>query len=169
MSGNSNVIKIFEYALNQERTGLNFFRQALKTMGIGAAVTALQRLTLEEEGHIAFISSILKELRRDGDIDLDSMKELTIEPTDYFDARARTEFLEQCVHGSMIPDVTVFNTAWLIEKDLSDFYSKMAERVEGAPKSALEMLSKWEAEHEKFFREYRDRLSATYAEMPWGG
>jgi len=169
MPGNSNAIKIFEYALNQERTGLNFFRQALKTMGIGAAVTALQRLTLEEEGHIAFISSILKELRRDGDIDLDSMKELTIEPTDYFDARARTEFLEQCVHGSMIPDVTVFNTAWLIEKDLSDFYSKMAERVEGAPKSALEMLSKWEAEHEKFFREYRDRLSATYAEMPWGG
>ena len=169
MPGNSNAIKIFEYALNQERTGLNFFRQALKTMGIGAAVTALQRLTLEEEGHIAFISSILKELRRDGDIDLDSMKELTIEPTDYFDARARTEFLEQCVHGSMIPDVTVFNTAWLIEKDLSDFYSKMADKVEGAPKSALEMLSKWEAEHEKFFREYRDRLSATYAEMPWGG
>ena len=169
MPGNSNVIKIFEYALNQERTGLNFFRQALKTMGIGAAVTALQRLTLEEEGHIAFISSILKELRRDGEIDLDSVKELAIEPTDYFDARARTEFLEQCVQGSMIPDVTVFSTAWLIEKDLSDFYSKMAEKVEGAPKSALEMLSKWEAEHERFFREYRDRLSATYAEMPWGG
>jgi rubrerythrin len=169
MPGNSNVIKIFEYALNQERTGLNFFRQALKTMGIGAAVTALQRLTLEEEGHIAFISSILKDLRRDGEIDLDSVKELAIEPTDYFDARARTEFLEQCVQGSMIPDVTVFSTAWLIEKDLSDFYSKMAEKVEGAPKSALEMLSKWEAEHERFFREYRDRLSATYAEMPWGG
>lgn len=169
MPGNYNVIKIFEYALNQERTGLNFFRQSLKTMAIGAAVTALQRLTLEEEGHIAFISGILEELRGGREIDLDSVKELAIEPTDYFDARARTEFLEQCVHGSMIPDVTVFNAAWLIEKDLSDFYSKMAEKVEGAPKSALEMLSKWEAEHEKFFREYRDRLSAIYAEMPWGG
>lgn len=169
MPGNPNVIKIFEYALNQERTGLNFFRQSLQTMGIGAAVTALQRLTLEEEGHIAFISGILEDLRGGREIDLDNVKELAIEPTDYFDARARTEFLERCVHGSMIPDVTVFNAAWLIEKDLSDFYSKMAEKVEGTPKSALEMLSKWEAEHEKFFREYRDRLSATYAEMPWGG
>jgi rubrerythrin len=169
MPGNPNVIKIFEYALNQERTGLNFFRQSLQMMGIGAAVTALQRLSLEEEGHIAFISGILEELRRGSGIDLDELKELAIEPTDYFDARARTEFLEQCVHGSMIPDVTVFNTAWLIEKDLSDFYAKMAEKVQGAPKSALEMLSKWEAEHEKFFREYRDRLSATYAGMPWGG
>ena len=64
MPGNSNVIKIFEYALNQERTGINFFRQSLQRMGIGAAVTALQRLTLEEEGHIAFISGILEELRR---------------------------------------------------------------------------------------------------------
>ena len=169
MPGNSNVIKIFEYALNQERTGINFFRQSLQRMGIGAAVTALQRLILEEEGHIAFISGILEELRRGHDIDLDDLKDIAIEPTDYFDARARTEFLEQCVHGSMIPDVTVFNTAWLIERDLSDFYSKMAQKVEGAPKSALDMLSKWEAEHEKFFREYRDRLSATYAEMPWGG
>ncbi len=169
MPGNSNVIRIFEYALNQERTGISFFRQSLDRMGIGAAISALKRLILEEEGHIAFISGILDGLRRGNEIDPYNLKDFAIEPSNYFDARARTEFLEQCVQGSMVPDVTIFNTAWLIEKDLSDFYSKMSERIEGAPKSALEMLSKWEAEHEKFFREYRDRLSAVYAEMPWGG
>jgi hypothetical protein len=31
------------------------------------------------------------------------------------------------------------------------------------------MLSNWEKEHERFFREYRDKLSDIYANMPWGG
>ena len=30
------------------------------------------------------------------------------------------------MEGSMVPDVTVFNTAWLIEKDISEFYARMA-------------------------------------------
>lgn len=69
----------------------------------------------------------------------------------------------------MVPDVTVFNTAWLIEKDLSDYYGQMAEQTEGKASKALRMLSNWEKEHEKFFREYRDKLSAVYSQMPWGG
>ncbi len=92
-----------------------------------------------------------------------------MEPTNYFDERARHEFLEQCVEGSMVPDVTVFNTAWLIEKDLSEFYAMMAEKTEGKAKQALTMLANWEKEHERFFREYRDKLSEVYANMPWGG
>ncbi len=44
------------------------------------------------------------------------MEGLALAPTNYFDERNRSEFLEQCVYESMIPDVTVFNTAWLIER-----------------------------------------------------
>jgi rubrerythrin len=69
----------------------------------------------------------------------------------------------------MVPDVTVFNTAWLIEKDLSEYYEKMAAQTEGEAKNALGMLSNWEKGHEKFFREYRDKLSEVYSRMPWGG
>ena len=118
---------------------------------------------------MAFISGILKELKAEGQINLEEIKNVALEPTNYFDERARVEFLEQCIEGSMVPDVTVFNTAWLIEKDLSDFYAKMAEKVDGKPKDALLMLSKWEMEHEKFFRDFRDKLSEIYANMPWGG
>jgi len=169
MASKENVIKIFEYALNQEQTGLSFFRQSLERMGLGAAVSAFKRLIQEEEGHIAFISGILRELKADGQINLETVRNLALEPTNYFDERARAEFLEQCIEGSMVPDVTVFNTAWLIEKDLSEFYANMAEKVDGKPKEALTMLSKWEKEHERFFRDYRDRLSEIYANMPWGG
>jgi rubrerythrin len=169
MSMNEKVIKIFEYALNQERTGMSFFQNSLQRLGIGAAVTAFKTLIQEEQKHIDFITRIISDLKADREIELSNLKDVIIEPTNYFDDRARSEFLEKCVEGSMVPDVTVFNTAWLIEKDLSEYYAKMAEQTEGKAKQALTMLSNWEKEHERFFREYRDKLSDVYANMPWGG
>lgn len=169
MGDNKKLIKIFEYALNQEKTGMNFFQNSLERMGIGAAVTALKRLIEEEQKHIEFISMILGDLKQEVEIDLEKAKEVALPPTNYFDDRAKSEFLEQCVDGSMVPDVTVFNTAWLIEKDLSEFYAKMAKQTEGKASSALSMLAGWEKQHEQFFRDYRDRLSDVYAHMPWGG
>ena len=169
MAGNEKLIKIFEYALNQEETGRTFFQHSLQRMGIGAAVSAFKRLIEEEEKHILFIRKILKDLKKGEEIELSSHKEAAMEPTNYFDERAKSEFLQQCVEGSMVPDVTVFNTAWLIEKDLSEFYERMANSTEGKASEALTMLSDWEKEHERFFREYRDKLSEVYATMPWGG
>lgn len=169
MSVNEKVIKIFEYALNQEKTGMSFFQNSLQRLAVGAAVTAFKTLIQEEQKHIDFITRIILDLKEDREIELSSMKDVIIEPTNYFDDRARSEFLEQCVEGSMVPDVTVFNTAWLIEKDLSEYYARMAELTQGKAKQALTMLSNWEKEHERFFREYRDKLSDVYANMPWGG
>lgn len=163
------LIKIFEYALNQEESGKSFFQHSLQRMGIGAAVSAFKRLIEEEEKHIEFINRILKGLKEGSELDLSNIKGVILKPTNYFDVRAASEFLQQCVEGSMVPDVTVFNTAWLIEKDISEFYEKMANRTEGKAKEALTMLSRWEKAHEKFFRKYRDKLSKTYANMPWGG
>jgi len=169
MEQSEKLIKIFHYALNQEETGKSFFQVSLQRMSIGAAVSAFKRLIEEEEKHIQFINEILKNLQGESKMDLDQIKEVVLEPTNYFDDRARSEFLEQCVEGSMVPDVTVFNTAWLIEKDLSEFYERMANQTEGKAKEALLMLSQWEKGHEKFFREYRDKLSEVYSKMPWGG
>ncbi len=162
-------IKIFEYALNQEQTGMSFFRESLRRMGVGAAVSAFQRLVKEEEAHIKFISSILDDLKKGADPTVPDPTGLGLEWTDYFDGRARSEFLQQCVEGSMVPDVTVFNTAWLIEKDLSEYYELAASKTDGPAQEALRMLAGWERQHERFFREFRDRLSKVYAEMPWGG
>jgi hypothetical protein len=88
---------------------------------------------------------------------------------DFFDERARSEFLRICLEGSMVPDVTVFNIAWLIEKDLSEFYERMANQTKGKTVEALTMLSQWEKGHEIFFREYRDRITEAYSKMAWGG
>jgi rubrerythrin len=163
------LIKIFEYALNQEYTGKSFFEVSLKRMGMGSAISAFKKLIEEEEKHIEFITRIIDDIKSGNFSDISKIKEIVIEPTDYFDERAKKEFLEQCIEGSMVPDITVFNTAWLIEKDLSDFYSKMAQKTEGISRDALLMLSQWEKSHEKFFKQYRDKLNEVYSEMPWGG
>jgi len=169
MSSKENLIKIFEYALNQEKTGMSFFRTSLDRMGFGAAIDAFKKLIKEEERHIDFISRILKNLHEKDEVEIPDMKDAPIRETDFFDARSESEFLQQCIEGSMVPDVTVFNTAWLIEKDLSEFYEKMASQTEGKARQALEMLSRWEKSHEIFFRTYRDKLSDMYSRMPWGG
>ena len=164
-----NLIKVYEYALNQEQTGMSFFQTSLERMGIGAAVNAFKQLIKEEEKHILFITRIIDNLKRGADLDLAEVQEFVLEPTDYFNERAKSEFLEQCLIGSMVPDVTVFNTAWLIEKDLSEFYANAARKTEGPESEAFGMLARWEKAHEKFFKEYRDKTSAIYASMPWGG
>lgn len=166
---NQNLIRIFEYALNQEETGKRFFETSLERLGVGAATTAFKRLIEEEGRHIEFINTILGTLRSEDELKIDDLKPMILEPTDYFDQRSRSEFLERCVYESMVPDVTVFNTAWLIEKDLSEFYENMAKNTSGQPAEALNMLSGWEKAHERFFREFRDQLTETYSKMPWGG
>ena len=169
MDKNTNLIKIFEYALNQEKTGMSFFQTSLERMGVGAAVSAFEKLIREEQRHIDFISGIIKDLKNGNEIGFSEPVHVAIEETNYFDERSRKEFMEQCVQGSMVPDVTIFNTAWLIEKDLSEFYARMSEKTSGKVSKALSMLSEWEKQHEKFFKEYRDKLSDVYSQMPWGG
>jgi len=169
MSVDESLIRIFEYALQQEETGKSFFQNSLQRMGWGAAVGAFKQLIKEEEHHIHFIEGILHNLKEGRLVNLPHKTDVLLEPTNYFDERAKSEFLQQCLEGSMVPEVTIFNTAWLIEKDLSEFYQKMADQTEGKAKEALQMLSSWEKQHERFFREYRDKFQEIYSKMPWGG
>lgn len=169
MTTEQNLIRVFEYALNQEETGKQFFQNSLQRMGVGAAVSAFRRLVEEEEKHIVFITKILNNLRKGESFEPSGLEEIVLKPINYFDERAKSEFLQQCIEGSMVPDVTVFNTAWLIEKDISEFYAKMAMNATGKTKSAFQMLADWEKTHERFFREFRDKIAEVYSTMPWGG
>jgi len=157
MPASENLIRIFEYALQQEETGKSFFQNSLQRMGMGAAISAFKRLIQEEEHHILFIKNILEGLKHGN----------PIEPS--FGKGVILEFLQKCLEGSMVPEVTIFNTAWLIEKDLSEFYEKMSKQTEGKAREAFQMLSTWEKGHERLFREFRDKFSEIYSKMPWGG
>ena len=74
MTKTNKLIKIFEFALNQEKTGKSFFQSSIERMGIGSAVSAFKRLIAEEEKHIEFITGILEHLYEDSDFDLTHME-----------------------------------------------------------------------------------------------
>jgi len=165
MTQNKQLIKIFEYALTQEKNGLNFFQNALKQLEISATKNAFKRLIEEEEQHVEYIERILKGLKEGPTLEESDFKVKSLKKTQFFDKKARSEFNKQFKKGSQLPDVAIFNTAWLLEKDISDFYENMASQTDGEAKKALGMLARWENSHEEFFREYRDRLLNVYSDI----
>ena len=169
MSDEQNLIKIFKYALNQEETGKSFFQTSIQRMDWPAAVDAFSQLIKEEEKHILFIKRILGMLDEGRPEKLKNMANQEIQKDNFFDDRAKKEFLQERLYESMVPDVTIFNVAWLIEKDLREFYEKMANQTEGYAKEAFALLASWERGHEDFFRDYREKLIEIYSHLSWGG
>ena len=96
------------------------------------------------------IEKIFSDLKKGSPVALPRQKGPEEEPINPFEERAKKEFLARCLEGSMVPEVTIFNTAWLIEKDLSEFYEKMAGQTEGKAREALMYLSRWEQAHEEW-------------------
>ena len=162
------VRKIYEYALQREREGMNFFKQNAGRFEHAAAVGAFEKLAGEEQKHIEFIQGLIDALDKEGATGLERGKELEAEG--FFSQRARTEMLDQTVIEAMVPDLAVLRMAYLIERDFVEFYEMAADRVDDEnAKEALGMLARWERGHEQLFKEMHDKAFEEYAGMPWGG
>lgn len=159
-----NLQKIYEYALQREKEGYQFFKNNADKSGHAAVAGVFQKLADEELKHIEYINGLLK--------NLDEKTEQVaaeLDGDDWFEGRAKEELLDQTLIESMIPDVAVLRTAYLIEKDLAEFYEKAAGQASGEGQKALARLSKWEKGHESFFKELHDKVYEEYTQMPWGG
>ncbi len=162
------VRKVYEYALQREYEGRDFFRQNAGRFGHAAAVGAFESLAEEEQKHIEFIQGLIAALDEKGTTGLETGKAL--EKEGFFSQRARTEMLDQTVIEAMVPDLAVLRMAYLIERDFAEFYEMAADRVEDkSAKEALGMLARWERVHEQLFKEMHDKAFEEYAGMPWGG
>ena len=161
-----NVQRIYEYALQSEREGVGFFQRNAERMSHAAAVEIFRKLAAEEQRHIEFIQGLLEALES-GQSALETSIEL--EQEDFFLQRAELERLDQTTLESMVPDLTVLRTAYLIERDFAEFYETAAQKVEGDVSEALAMLAHWERGHEQLFKDIHDKLLEEYMNMPWGG
>ncbi len=159
-----NLKKIYEYALQREQEGYQFFKSNADKSSHGAAKGVFQKLADEELKHIKFIQQLIAESERDS-----GATEITLEEDDWFEQKAKEELLDQTLIESMIPDVAVLRTAYLIEHDLSEFYESAAKKASGTAEKAFTMLAKWERAHEAFFKELHDKVFEEYTQMPWGG
>jgi len=159
-----NLQKIYEYALQREQEGYQFFQANADKASHAAATGVFQKLADEELKHIRYIEHLMAE---PGDKTATSNAEL--KGDDWFEDRARKEFLNQTLIESMIPDVAVLRTAYLIEHDLSEFYEMAAAKSDGKAQAAFKQLARWERGHEAFFKELHDKVFEEYTQMPWGG
>jgi len=167
-----NVRHILTYALQREREGKRFFEENAGRMAHAAAASIFRQLAEEEQRHVDYIQALLRRLAASDGVD-DALPapdpEPDVGPDSLFTARAVVEHLDQSVIESMIPDVAVLRTAYLIERDFAELYETAAERAEGQAKDALLALARWERGHERLFQELHDRVFDMYAGMPWGG
>lgn len=159
-----NVQKVYEYALQREKEGYQFFKSNADKSNHAAVAAVFQKLADEELKHIEYINGLLK-----GEDDIVQKSAAALEGDDWFESKAQQELLDQTLIESMIPDVAVLRTAYLIEKDLSEFYEKAAEKATGEARLALSRIAKWERGHEAFFKELHDKVFEEYTQMPWGG
>ena len=162
-----NLRKVYEYALQREREGRDFFESNAKRMSHAAATGIFLTLVAEEEKHIATIQGLLSALEsgRAGE----ARPEGELAGHGFFSERAASEDLDQTVIESMIPDVTILRMAYLIERDFAEFYEMAAARAEGDAQKALNSLAVWERGHERLFKGIHERVYQEYMEMPWGG
>jgi len=160
-----NLQKIYEYALQREQEGYRFFKGNADRASHAAAAGVFQKLADEELKHINFIKELMNHTpgaKPAGDA----------EPADggWFEDRARKELLDQTLIESMIPDIAVLRTAYLIEHDLAEFYEQAAAKAAaGMARDAFTKLARWERGHEALFKELHDKVFQEYTEMPWGG
>ena len=161
------IRKVYDYALQREHEGKQFFEQNAARLSHAAAASAFERLAGEEQKHIEFIQGLLDTL--DKAESPGAAADVEMEQEGFFSERAASELLDQTVLEAMVPDLPVLRTAYLIERDLAEFYEMAASKAQGEAKEALEMLAQWERGHEAFFRQIHDKAFEEYADMPWGG
>jgi rubrerythrin len=158
--------KVLTYALDREREGYAFFSSHAEKAQHASVQGVFQRLATEEQAHIRFIEKLIAGL--DNGVPATSDEEASRDTT-FFSDRAASEMIEQCTAEAMVPDLPVLRMAFLIERDLSEFYADAAKNSEGETRKAFEKLSVWEFEHERLFKSIHDRVFAEYSGMPWGG
>jgi rubrerythrin len=162
------IIKIYQYALQREYEGRDFFRKNAGRFGHAAVIGVFENLAEEEEKHIAFIQGLIDALEGKGPAPLEAGR--AMEEAGFFSARAQSEMLDQTVIEAMVPDLAVLRTAYLIERDFAEFYEMSADKVKDpVAQKSLQMLGRWERQHEKLFKTMHDKAFEEYAQMPWGG
>jgi rubrerythrin len=162
------IRKIYEYALQREHEGKNFFQQNAGRFSHAAVSDVFEKMAEEEQAHITFIENLIAKLDMGEAVDTQPGTEL--EESGFFSQRADTEMLDQAVIESMVPDLTVLRMAYLIERDFAEFYEMAAKNADDETAAlTLQMLARWERGHERLFKGMHDTAFQEYAGMPWGG
>ena len=163
-----NYQNVIRYAMERELQGVDFFKSNAEKVSQASAKDMLLRLADVEMDHYEYLKEQLEyfeKYQNFKEVDFDLDRESNI-----FADRADSEKMDQQVTESMVPDMSVLRTAYLMEKDFAEFYQNAADSTDDAnAKKLFQTLAIWERGHEKMFKEEHVRLMEDYMSQPWGG
>lgn len=163
-----NYKNIIRYAMERELQGVDFFRQQAEKVNLASAKDMLLRLSEIEMDHYEYLKEQLdhfEQYKKFKEVDFDLDREKNI-----FEDRSEAEQLDQQMTESMIPDMSVLRTAYLMEKDFAEFYQDAADQSDDENANKLfSTLALWERGHERMFKQEYQRLMDDYMTQPWGG
>lgn len=154
---------IYDYTLRREYEGYEFLLQNAARMQNASAANLLRALAAEEEAHIKHVKALMAALE-------DATQEapaLDLEAEGAFAQRTGAELLDAGVLASMMPDVAVLRLAYLIERDMADYYEAMARRLDGQARETFARLAEWERQHAELFGRLHDTLFREYTGLDW--
>jgi len=154
------ITRIYQYALQREREGKQYFEQNAARLSHASAVEIFKK-------HINYIQAHIEAI--EGDTVPDTTTSGVVQETGFFSQRAQSELIEQTVAEAMVPDLPILRMAYLIERDFAEFYENAASQTSGKEKEALELLAKWERVHEQLFKDLHEQAFSQIMQMPWGG
>ena len=157
-----NLQKVYEYALQREQEGFRFFKKNAEKCTHAAAAEIFRTLAQEELKHINYLRRFLESTDENG-----GPAKIQLSKKDWFTSRAQIEKLDEKLIESLTPDITILRTAYLIERDLWEFYEMAARKSSGITNLVFSQLAEWEKEHEIFFKNVHDKLFHKYTEINW--
>ncbi|KAB3533524.1 ferritin-like domain-containing protein [Alkaliphilus serpentinus] len=160
-------INILKYAMEMEKQGHHFYKTNAERFSSATAKELFERLAEVELDHYHFLEEQLNyyiKFNQLQDYSLDSNRE-----ADLFDKRFEAENIEQSLHDSLTPDLTILRMAYLIERDYAEFYKKQSEEAEDKNIVKLfKTLATWEEGHQELFKAEYDRRMEEYINGQWG-
>jgi len=153
---------VYEYTLRREYDVYEFYLQNAARVRHPSAADIFRRFAEEEEAHILHIKGLMAALEEDEEIPA-----LDLEEEGAFAQRAGAELLDEGVIESMMPDVAVLRTAYLIERDLAEYYEMLEGSMEGPVRETFAALAEWERQHERLLQRLHDRVFEQYTGTCW--
>ncbi len=147
------TISILEYALEMERNGELFYKDAARRTENPQGKSVLMSLAEMEVEHQDFIKQQLDSLSN-------NKKWVPIPDDTSYRFEKRSSEVDKESDKASLTDISIYRMAYLIENDLMQLYKKLADQVddEDGKKICLE-LAKWEEEHLSMLHDaYKDKM-----------
>jgi len=148
------IRKIFEVALNFEKSGQEFYRENVEKVNQKAAKEIFRYLMDMEASHVKYIESLINKLNGESPF---------FQPSDdsdiIYEQRLRSQGLSESAYNSDLADLSILRMAYLIEKDFVEYYDSASQKADDeSVRTLFVTLRDWEKRHADMTKSLMEKI-----------